>query len=73
MSLSNGKSDTQPLTWLGRVPVYATTILVAVLVAGMVATVMLESAHADLSVFAFTAQAFWKKAYLWQLFSHPAD
>jgi hypothetical protein len=71
MSDSNGKSDTLPLTWLGRVPVYATTILVAVLVAGMVATVMLASANANLSTFAFNAQAFWKKAYLWQLFSHP--
>ena len=71
MSLSNGKSDTQPLTWLGRVPVYATTILVAILVAGMIATVMLDSAEADTSVFGFTPQLFWKKAYLWQLFSHP--
>ncbi len=71
MFRSSGKSDTQPLTWLGRVPVYATTILVAVLVAGMIATVMLDSAKADLSTFAFDPQAFWKKAHLWQLFSHP--
>ena len=71
MSRSTGKSDTQPLTWLGRVPVYATTILVAVLVAGMIATVMLDSAEAGTSVFGFTPQLFWKKAYLWQLFSHP--
>ena len=71
MSRSNGKSDTQPLTWLGRVPVYATTILVAVLVAGMIATVMLESAKVDTFVFGFIPQMFWKKAYLWQLFSHP--
>lgn len=71
MSDSAGKSDTLPLTWLGRVPVYATTILIAMLVLGMVATVMLESANADISMFAFTAQAFWKKAFLWQLFTHP--
>lgn len=71
MPRSDGKSDTQPLTWMGRVPVYATTILVAVLVAGMVATVMLASAEAETSVFGFTPVLFWKKAYLWQLFSHP--
>ena len=71
MSDSSGKSDTIPLTWLGRVPVYASSILVAVLVAGMIATVMLTSARVDISVIAFEPQMFWKKAYLWQLFTHP--
>jgi hypothetical protein len=71
MPRSDGKSDTQPLTWLGRVPVYATTILVALLVAGMIATVMLKSAEVDTTVLGFIAPLFWKKGYLWQLFSHP--
>lgn len=71
MADSTGKSDTLPLTWLGRVPVYASSILVAVLVAGMIASVMLKSAHADISVIAFEPQAFWKKGFLWQLFTHP--
>jgi len=57
MSDSAGKSDTLPLTWLGRVPVYASSILVAVLVAGMIATVMLTSARIDITVIAFDPQA----------------
>jgi hypothetical protein len=71
MSDSSGKSDTLPLTWLGRLPVYASSVLVAVLVAGMIATVLLTSARFDTSVIAFDPQAFWKKAFLWQLFTHP--
>ncbi len=71
MADSTGKSDTRPITWLGRVPVYASGIFAAVLVAGMIATVMLTSANADISVFAFDPQAFWKKGFLWQLFTHP--
>jgi hypothetical protein len=68
---STGKSDTLPLTWLGRVPVYASSILVAILVAGMILTVLLTSAHVDISAIAFEPQMFWKKAFLWQPFTHP--
>ena len=71
MADSTGKSDTRPLTWLGRAPIYATTILVALQVAGMIITVLIESAGADPMMFAFSAQAFWKKAHVWQLVSHP--
>ncbi|MEO6789223.1 MAG: DUF6576 domain-containing protein [Chthoniobacteraceae bacterium] len=71
MSDSTGKSDTMPLTWMGRVPVYASSILAAVLVAGMILTVLLKSANIDFSAIAFEPQAFWKRAFVWQLFTHP--
>jgi hypothetical protein len=71
MSDSYGKRDTLPLTWLGRVPVYATSILIVLFVIGMVTTVLLTSARVDISPFAFSPHAFWKKAFVWQLFSYP--
>ena len=71
MSDYYGNRDTQPLTWLGRVPVYAAGILAAVLVAGMVTTVLLTSARVDMAPFAFSPQDFWKRAFVWQLFTHP--
>ena len=71
MSDYTGKSDTLPLTWMGRVPVYASSILAALLVAGMILTVLLTSAHIDINAIAFDPQAFWKKAFVWQLFTHP--
>jgi len=71
MSDYSGKSDTLPLTWMGRVPVYASSILAAVLVAGMILTVLLTTAHIDIIPIAFDPQAFWKKAFVWQVFTHP--
>jgi hypothetical protein len=71
MSDSTGKSDTLPLTWMGRVPVYASTILVAILVAGMILTVLLTSARVDFSAIAFEPQAFWKRAFVWQPVTYP--
>lgn len=71
MSDTYGKRDTMPLTWLGRVPVYATSVLIVLFVIGMVTTVLLTSARVDIQPFAFSPLAFWKKAFLWQLFSYP--
>lgn len=71
MSDSFGKRDTMPMTWMGRVPVYASTVLVAILVAGMVATVLLKSAHVDIIPFAFNPPGFWKQAHVWQLVTFP--
>ena len=71
MSDTYGKRDTMPLTWMGRLPVYATTMLVALLVAGMIVTVLLASAKetATLAALEFNPQAFWKQGYLWQVFT----
>ena len=73
MSNTFGKRDTMPLTWMGRLPVYASTILVAICVAGMIATVFLTTAQgmAGIVPFRFDPQAFWKQAHLWQLFTFP--
>lgn len=69
MSDTFGKRDTMPLTWMGRVPVYATTMLVVLLVVGMVATVFLTSAKADIAAFEFHPYDFWKRGFVWQLFT----
>ena len=71
MSDNFGKRDTMPLTWLGRMPVYASTMLVALLVVGMVACVLLTSAQGMGAIlpFRFDPQAFWKQACLWQVFT----
>ncbi len=72
MADSTGKLDTRPFTWLGRLPIYATTILAFLQVVGMVLTVFLESAGIDtMTMLGFSPDAFWKKAHLWQLATHP--
>ncbi len=57
--------DYRPVTWIGRYPVGMITIIVAVYVAGMFATVILDTAHISLMPFAFDAQRFVHGA-LWQ-------
>ena len=72
MSDSYGKSDTLPLTWFGRVPVYATTILVALDVIGMFVSTFLQSAGVSpVALLGFSAQLFWKEGHLWQLLTAP--
>ncbi len=72
MSDSYEKRDTLPFTWIGRVPVYATTVLVLLDLVGMFTTVILHSAHVPVDrYFAFVPFLFWKEWYLWTLFSYP--
>jgi hypothetical protein len=67
MSDTYGHRDTMPLTWMGRMPVYASSILVALLVTGMVLTVLLSSARIDITTFMFDPETFWKRGHIWQL------
>jgi len=59
-------NDYQPLTWWKRLPIYATTIYVALVVLGMFATVIGEAARFPMVMFAFTPEAFTHGA-VWQL------
>jgi membrane associated rhomboid family serine protease len=63
--------DYGPITWFHRKPIYLTTILVALLVFGMFATIFLATAHASLQVLAFSAAQFWEHLALWQIVSYP--
>ncbi len=72
MSDSYGKSDTLPLTWFGRAPVYATTILVVLDLIGMFATTLLKTArYSPEQLLGFDAQLFWRDGHLWQFFTAP--
>ncbi len=63
-------NDYGPITWFQRIPVYVTTIIAALLVAGMFATTILMSASVDFREFAFWAPRFLRGA-LWQFFTYP--
>lgn len=72
MSHSSGKSDTLPLTWFGRAPVYATTILVVLDIIGMFATTLLSTAgYRPERLLGFNAELFWREGHLWQFFTAP--
>jgi hypothetical protein len=57
--------DYRPVTWIGRYPVRIITIVVAVYVLGMFATVILQMARISLAPFAFNAREFVHGA-VWQ-------
>lgn len=64
-------SDYQPITWFRRMPIYFTTILIALFVAGMACTVILQTARVDVMPFVFDPYAFWKGHKLWQIVTYP--
>ncbi len=71
MADSFEKRDTLPFTWIGRLPIYATTVFVALVVVGMFISVFLKTARVDLSTFMFVPQWFWKEWHFWQLITYP--
>jgi len=64
-----GDPDHQPLGHVGRVPVFAATIISALFVVGMALTVMLETAGGPLHLFAFSTLEFFLHGWLWQPFT----
>ena len=64
-----GDPDHQPLGHVGRVPVFAATIISALFVAGMVATVMLQTAGSSLQWFIFSTENFYFRGWIWQPFT----
>ena len=71
MPNETGRSDYLPLWWMGRVPIYATTVLVAAVVLGTVVTVMLKTAYVSVAPFEFNPRLFWTHGFVWQLVTHP--
>jgi hypothetical protein len=57
--------DYKPVAWMGRYPIRITTILCALFVFGMFATVIAETARLDLTPFAFHSSSFLHGA-VWQ-------
>ncbi len=60
-------SDYQPIRYLGRVPIYATTLLVAAYSLGMIVTTILASTRIDVSPLTFWSPAFFGNGWLWQV------
>ena len=62
-------NDYRPVTWFRRMPVYVTTILVAVLTLGMFATVIMESSRVSLATFGFLPAEFFR-GNVWQVLTY---
>jgi membrane associated rhomboid family serine protease len=58
--------DYRPVAWIGRYPIRIITIITALYVLGMFATVALQTANANFLIFAFQYPAFIRGAF-WQL------
>jgi hypothetical protein len=60
--------DYRPVTWMGRYPVRVTSIIAALYVLGMFATVIAMSARWDITPFAFQSRSF-LHGWIWQPFT----
>ena len=69
MFFENRYRDNQPLTRIGSLPVYGTTIIVAALVVGLVFSA-LAGDRAALAMFAFSPELFWKHGQVWRALSY---
>lgn len=69
MFFENRYRDTQPLTRLGNLPIYGTTIVVAALVVGLVISALLGGGVA-MRMLAFHPELFWKEGQVWRALSY---
>ena len=69
MFFENQARDNQPITRYNGVPVYLTTIVVVVIVAGLILCALSETAFA---LFAFIPELFWRHGQVWRLVSYLA-
>jgi membrane associated rhomboid family serine protease len=69
MFFENRYRDNQPLTRIGSMPVYGTTIIVAALVVGLVFSA-LAGYRAALLMFAFRPELFWQHGQVWRALSY---
>lgn len=69
MFFENSYQDNQPLARWGKLPVYGTTILVAVIVVGLLFTA-LAGEMAALVMLAFDPERFWLKGQVWRALSY---
>jgi len=61
--------DNGPIRYIGRVPVYAATIIAVLYCAGMFATVMVSAAGGAMYNFEFSTEDFFRHGWLWQIFT----
>ncbi len=69
MFFENRFRDNQPLTRIGNLPVYGTTIIVAALVIGLVVSALFGGITA-LAMFAFVPELFWQHGQVWRGLSY---
>lgn len=69
MFYENQYRDNQPMTRFRGVPVYLTTIVVAILVVGLVTSALSPGAFA---LFVFDPELFWRHGQVWRLVSYLA-
>ncbi len=62
-----GDADHQPIRYIGRVPVFATTIIVALMALGMFASTMIATAGGPIGLFTFSTSDFYLHGRLWQM------
>ncbi len=64
-----GDPDHQPIRYLGGVPVFATTIIVALLAVGMILVTMMATAHGPVGLLIFSTEDFYLHGRVWQMFT----
>ncbi len=69
MFFENSYRDNQPLTRVGSVPVYGTTILVAALVIGLVVSALAGGCVAAMMLF-FEPELFWRHGQIWRALTY---
>lgn len=69
MFFENQYRNNQPLTRIGSMPVYATTLIVAALVVGLIVSALFGWGVA-MAMFAFEPGLFWKHGQIWRALSY---
>jgi hypothetical protein len=70
MYLAPNFQGNQPITWWGRVPVYLTTILTAILAGGIVLMAVAGAMQVNVGPLAFTPEGF-LRGFVWQPLTYP--
>ena len=69
MFFENRFRDNQPLTRIGNLPIYGTTIIVAALVVGLIVSALFGGGVA-MAMFAFSPEWFWRQGEVWRALSY---
>jgi len=62
--------DTQPFAYIGRLPVYVTTVVVLLTAVMSVVVFLMQSSWASPELLFFNPVSFWKEGKVWQLLTH---
>ena len=69
MFFENRYRDNQPLTRIGNIPIFGTTIIVGALVIGLIASAIFGGFAAQ-AMFAFSPELFWKHGQIWRVLTY---